>query len=641
MSDMLSTAVSGLLAFQTALDTTSNNIANVDTPGYNEEVANFATSPATPAANGWIGNGVSVVGVTNQYNQFLADQTNSATSSYNQFNTLSSFASDIDNMFSDSTTGLSATLQSFSDAVQTLANSPSDDSARQAVLTQAQSLIGQFQSYQSYLAQLGSQVNSQIQATASSITTLGQSIASLNQQIVAAENNGTGQQPNQLLDQQENLIAQLSADVSVNTVTQSDGAVNVFIGNGQPLVVGGTSATLTSAPDQFNSGQLQLALQTSTGSVNVTPSISGGSLGGLLQFQQQMLIPGENALGQAAVALTTLVNNQNEAGLDLNGQPGQALLAVGGPAVLPSVNNTGNAQVSATISDLGSLSTSNYTLQYDGSAWSLVDSANGASTALSSSTSGGTTTLTGAGMTFTVTGTAGAGDEYLIEPTANAVEGMSLTTNDPAAIAAAAPLVTSAASANTGTAGIQSASVSDLATWTPDDYTLSFSSPTAYTVTNSAGATVVSGSYAAGTPISFDGVAVTLTGSPAAGDSFSIDYNANDSGDNRNALLLANVMNVNVLDGGTQSLAGAVQSYVGTVGLQTSQAQNGTTAQQSAMNSAQTAQQSVSGVNLDQEAANMLQYEQAYQAAAQLIATSQTLFASLLGAVGATATTGG
>jgi len=641
MSDMLSTAVSGLLAFQTALDTTSNNIANVDTPGYNDEVTQLATNPATPAANGWIGNGVSVAGVTNQYNQFLADQTNAATSSYNQLNTLSSFASDIDNMFSDSTTGLSATLQSFSDAVQTLANSPSDDSARQAVLTQAQSLIGQFQSYQSYLAQLGSQVNSQIQATASSITSLGQSIASLNQQIVAAENNGTGQQPNQLLDQQENLIAQLSADVSVNTVTQSDGAVNVFIGNGQPLVVGGTSATLTSAPDQFDSGQLQLALQTSTGSVNVTPSISGGSLGGLLQFQQQMLIPGENALGQAAVALTTLVNNQNEAGLDLNGQPGQALLAVGGPAVLPSVDNTGNAQVSATISDLGSLTTSNYTLQYDGSAWSLVDSANGASTALSSSTSGGTTTLTGAGMTFTVTGTAGAGDEYLIEPTANAVEGMSLTTNDPAAIAAAAPLVTSAASANTGTAGIQSASVSDLATWTPDDYTLSFSSPTAYTVTNSAGATVVSGSYAAGTPISFDGVAVTLTGSPAAGDSFSIDYNANDSGDNRNALLLANVMNVNVLDGGTQSLAGAVQSYVGTVGLQTSQAQNGTTAQQSAMNSAQTAQQSVSGVNLDQEAANMLQYEQAYQAAAQLIATSQTLFASLLGAVGATATTVG
>ncbi len=637
MSDMLSTAVSGLLAFQTALDTTSNNIANVDTPGYNEEVTDFASNTATPAADGWIGNGVSVTGVTNQYNQFLAEQTNSATSSYNQFNTLSTFASDIDDMFSDSTTGLSATLQSFSDAVQTMAQTPSDDSARQAVLTQAQSLIGQFQSYQSYLSQLGSQVNGQISAEASTITSLGQSIASLNQQIVAAEANGTGQAPNQLLDEQENLIAQLSADVSVNTVTQSDGATNVFIGNGQPLVVGDSSSTLTTTPDQFNSGQLQLALQTSTGSVDITSSISGGTLGGLLQFQQQMLIPGENALGQAAVTLTTLVNTQNEAGLTLDGQPGQALLAVGGPAVLPSENNTGNAQVSAAITDLGSLTTSNYYLQYNGTDWSLVDTASGATTALSSSTSDGTTTLTGAGMTFTVTGTANAGDEFLVEPTANAVSGMSLLTDDPAAIAAASPLVTSAASGNTGTASIQSASVPNLASWTPDDYTLSFTSPTAYTLTNSAGATVT-GTYTAGTPISFDGIEVTLTGTPAAGDSFSIDYNADDSGDNSNALLLANVMNVNVLDGGTQSLAGAVQSYVGTVGLQTSQAQNGTTAQQSAMNSAQTAEQSVSGVNLDQEAANMLQYEQAYQAAAQLISSSQTLFASLLDAVDATTT---
>lgn len=640
MGDMLSTAVSGLLAFQTALDTTSNNIANVDTPGYNEEVTEFATNPATPAANGWIGNGVSVVGVTNQYNQFLANQTNGATSGYNQFNTLSTFASNIDNMFSDSTTGLSATLQSFSNAVQTMANTPSDSSARQAVLTQAQALISQFQSYQSSLSQLDSQVNSQISAQASAITSLGQSIASLNQRIVAAEHNGTGQAPNQLLDEQQNLIAQLSADVSVNTVTQSDGSTNVFIGNGQPLVIGGSAATLTATPDQFNSGQTDLSLQTSTGSVDVSNSISGGGLGGLLQFRQQMLLPGENALGQAAVALTTLVNNQNESGLDLNGQPGQALLSVGGPSVLPSSNNTGSASVSASITDLSSLTTSNYYLKYDGTNWSLVDTASGAATALSSSTSGGVTTLTGAGMTLTVTGAAAAGDEYLVEPTANAVNSMSLLTDDASKIAAAAPLVASAAAGNSGTGSIQTASVPNLSAWTPDDYTLSFSSPTAYTVTNSVGATVASGTYTSGTPITFDGIDVTLTGTPAANDSFSIDYNANDAGDNRNALLLANIMNVNALDGGTQSLAGAVQSYVGTVGLQTSQAQNGTTAQQSAMNAAQSAQQSVSGVNIDQEAANMLQYEQAYQAAAQVIAASQSLFDSLLGAVQATATAG-
>lgn len=636
MGDMLSTAVSGLLAFQTALDTTSNNISNVDTPGYNDEITNFATTPATPAANGWIGNGVTVTGVTNSYNQFLAAQTNSATSGYNQLNTLSGLASDINNMFADSSTGLSATLQSFSGAVQTMANSPSDTSARQAVLTQAQTLVSQFQSYQSYLSQLGSQVNSQIGAEASAITSLGQSIAGLNQQIVAAEGNGTGQAPNQLLDEQQNLIAQLSQDVSVNTVTQSNGSTSVFIGNGQPLVVGSSAATLTATPDQFNSGQLQLALQTGSGSVNISDSITGGSLGGLLQFQDQMLTPGENALGQAAVTLTNLVNTQNQAGLDLNGQPGQALLAVGGPAVLPSTHNTGSASVSASVSDLGGLTTSNYYLKYNGTAWTMVDTASGAAAALTTSTSGGVTTLTGGGLTMTVTGTAQAGDEFLVEPTANAVNGMSLTTTDPTKIAAAGPLVSSAAAGNTGTASIQSAVVPSLATWTQGDYTIGFSGSAAYTVTDAAGATVATGTYTPGTPISFEGINVTLAGTPAAGDSFAVNYNANDAGDNSNALLLANVMNVNVLNGGSESLAGAVRSYVGTVGTQTGQAQNGATAQQSAMSSAQSAQQSVSGVNLDEEAANMVQYEQAYQAAAQIIAASETLFTSLLGAVQST-----
>ena len=638
MTDMLSTGVSGLLAFQTALDTISNNISNANTPGYDEEVADLVTNAATPSQDGWIGNGVTVSSVTREYNQYLTSQLNSSTSSYNQFNTLSTLAASIDNMFSDSSTGLSATLQSFSSAVQTLADSPSSSSARQAVLSQAQTLISQFQSYQSNLSQLGSQVNSQLSSEAATITSLGQSIASLNQQITAAQNNGTGQPPNQLLDERDSLINQLSQDVGVTTVTASDGSVNVFIGNGQPLVVGASSTSISAQPDPFDSGQLQLVMQGASGSVNITNSVSGGSLGGLLQFQQQMLTPAENTLGQAAVTLTQLVNTQNEAGLDENGDPGQALLAVGGPQVLASSNNTGNAQVSASVSDLGSLTTSNYYLQYDGSNWSLVDTASGAASALTSSTSGGVTTLTGAGLTLTVTGTAQAGDQFLVEPTGNAVNDMALLSTDPSAIAAAGPLVTSATAGNTGTASIQSATVPDLSAWTQGDYTLAFTSATGYTVTDENGNQVASGTYTAGTPISFDGMNVTLTGTPATGDSFAIDYNADDAGDNSNALLLANVINQNVLDGGTESLSGALQGYVGTIGIQTNQAQNGATAQQSAMNSAQSAQQSVSGVNLDQEAANMLQFEQAYQAAAQVITASNTLFTSLLTAVQSTST---
>lgn len=638
MSDLLSTGVSGLLAFQTALETISNNISNVNTPGYDEESTNLVTNPTSATTEGSIGTGVSVASVTRAYDQYLTEQANGANSSYNQLNALQGFADQINNMFSDPNTGLSATLQSFSSALQSLANAPSQSATRQAVLTQAQALITQFQGYASNLNQLQSQINSQLTSEASTISSLGQQIASLNQQIMQAQANGTGQAPNQLLDQRDNLVNQLSQNVGINTVTESDGAMDVFIGSGQALVVGTNSATLAATPDQFDSNQLQLSFQSSSGSVDITNSLTGGTVGGLLQFQQQMLTPGVNALGQAAVTLTNLVNTQNEAGLDENGAIGQALLAVGGPQVLPSTLNTGSASVSAAVTDLSSLTTSNYYLKYDGANWSLVDTASGASTALSSSVNGGVTTLTGAGLTLTVTGTADAGDQFLVEPTANAVTGMQLLTQDPTAVAAAAPLVTSAAAGNSGTASIQSATVPNTALWTRGNYQLSFTSPTQYTITDSSGNTVQSGAYTSGTPINFNGISVTLTGTPATGDSFAIDDNAGGVGDNRNALLLANIVNQNVLNGGTTSLSSAVQSYVGTVGIQTSQAQNGATAQQSVLNSAQSAQQSVSGVNLDQEAANMLQYEQAYQAAAQIIQTSATLFNSLLTAVQSTAT---
>ncbi len=633
MGDMMSTGVTGLLAFQTALDTISNNISNVNTPGYSEETTNLVTNPSTPTANGWLGQGVTASTITRNYSDFLDAQTRTATSSYNQYNTTAGLANNINNMFADPSTGLSATLQSFSQSIQSLANSPDQDSTRQAVLNQAQSVIAQFQDYQQNLNQLGGQVNTQIQSEASTITSLAQSIASLNQSIMAAQNNGSGQTPNALLDQRNQLVDQLSQHVSVTTVQQSDGSLSVFIGSGQSLVTGGQASTLSASPDQFGSGQLDVSVTTPTSTTDITSQLSGGSLGGLLQFRNTMLIPGQNALGQAAVALTSLVNTQNEAGLDQNGNVGGALLAVGGPQVLTSKENAGSADVTATVSDLGGLTTSNYDLEYDGTNWNMSDTVTGQSTALAASTTGGVTTLTGAGLTMTVTGAAQAGDRFLVEPTANAVEGMSLLTADPAKIAAAGPLVASSTSTNTGSASIVSATVPDLATWTGGNYTLSFTDPTDYNISDSNGNTVATGTYTAGTPITFNGINVTLSGTPAAGDSFAVDDNANGTGDNSNALQMAAILNSKVLNGGAASLSDAVNSYVGSVGLLTSQAQNGATAQQSVMNTAQTAQQSVSGVNLDQEAANLLQFQQAYQAAAQVIAASQTLFQSLITAI--------
>jgi flagellar hook-associated protein 1 FlgK len=319
--------------------------------------------------------------------------------------------------------------------------------------------------------------------------------------------------------------------------------------------------------------------------------------------------------------------------------PGGALLRVGAPRALASDANVGTASVTAAVTaglsgnaaDLGGLTASNYYLNFDGSSWSLVDTASGAATALSASGSG-PVTLTGAGLTLTVAGTAQAGDRFLIEPTSQAVMGFTLLTGDPTRIAAAAPLVTAAATANKGSATIDAGTVPAMAAWVRANYTLAFTSATAYTITGSNGNST-SGTFTPGTPISFNGFTVNLSGTPAVGDSFTIDDNAAGTGDNRNALRLAGLLNTKVLGNGTLSLAGVVSAYVGTVGLQTSQAQNGATAQQSVLASAQAAQSSVSGVNLDEEAARMLKFQQAYQAAAQSIKIAETLFQSLLNAI--------
>src|SRR5580704_16978764 len=353
MGDMLSTGVTGLLAFQQALDTISNNVSNVNTPGYSVETANLIENPPNGSGQVEPGNGVAVSDISRSYNSYLDQQTQAATSSFNQFNTLSTLADTINNMFADPNTGLSATLQNLSLSLQTLANSPSSTSTRTAGISQLQSLVAQYQGYQNQFSQLNGQVNSQLQSEASTVTTLAQQIASLNGQIQAASANGTGQAPNNLLDQRNNDIDQLSQHINVTTLAQSNGTISVFIGTGQALVVGSTASTMSTTADQFNSNQLDVALTSGNVTSDVTNQLTGGTIGGMLQFRSQMLVPAENTLGQSAVALTNLLNTQNAAGLDQNGNIGGALLTVGGPQVLSSSDNTGAATVTASITNVG------------------------------------------------------------------------------------------------------------------------------------------------------------------------------------------------------------------------------------------------------------------------------------------------
>ncbi|MGB6451262.1 MAG: flagellar hook-associated protein FlgK [Steroidobacteraceae bacterium] len=641
MGDILSTSVSGLIAFQQALDVTSNNVANAATPGYDLETANFAEAPGQASSIGYVGNGVDVSSVTRAYSALLAAQVNTSQASYASFNTLGTQAAQIDNMLSDSSTGLTATLQSFVNSLQTLSNSPATTASGQAVLSQAQALVQQLQNYDSQLSQVGSQLESQISTNVNEINTLAGQIASLNGEI--ADQSGSGQTPNQLMDQRDQLVSQLSQYVGVSTVAQGNGETNVYIGSGQALVTGNTAQQLATTPNAYNASEYDIGLVNGNTTVDITSEVSGGSLGGLLATRTQVLDPTQNALGQVSVALATLANQQQQSGMDQTGAQGQPMFAVGGVQVLDSANNADATSLSVTRTALSDLTTDDYVLTYTGGAanggWQLLDQTTGQPVAMTGDGSSANP-LEAAGVSIVANGAGpggavAVGDSFMIQPTAAATEGLSLLLTSPTQIASASLIQTATSSTNTGTGTVSSYGVTDPGSWVPDTYTVSFSGPPAqYAVTNSEGATVASGAYSSGTPITFEGAQVTITGAPANGDAFTVSANSPaNTGDNSNLLALIGTLSSATLDGGTTSLSGAANNLVSQIGTTTQQAQSNASAAQTVNQSASDALNNADGVNLDEEAALMVQYQQAYQACAQMIQASTTMFDSLMTAM--------
>ena len=631
MADLLSTSVSGLLAFQQALNVTSNNIANASTPGYSVETANLTEAPGQSTGIGFIGSGVDVQSITRTYNEYLAQQVRSSQASYSSSNTLATQAGQVDNMLSNSSTGLTATLQSFINSLQTVAGTPTSTPARQALLNQAQALAQQLTSYDSQISQYGSQLESQLRSDVTQVNTITANIASLNQQIAAQSTNG--QTPNQLMDQRDQLITQLSKYVSVQTATESNGSMDVYIGTGQALVTGGTAAKLSTVAGAYDPTQLDVAISGGGTAADITSEISGGELGGLLSARSQVLDPARNAIGQVSVAVASIVNQQQQSGMDLSGAQGQPMFTVGGVQTLPDSGNTGSASLSVTRGSLSALTTDDYRLQYAGGSWQLADVTTGQSVAMTGSGTSASP-FQAPGLSIVTSGAPASGDSFLIQPTAAAAAGFSVALTSPSQIAAASLIQGAAGTANTGAATVKSASVTNPSTWVSGTYTVTFGTANTYQVTNSSGTLVSSGTYASGTPISFNGAQLTLSGAPASGDTFTVGLNnPTNTGDNSNILAMSDALSASALNGGTTSVTGAANSLVSQIGVVTQQAQNNATAQQTVNQSATTSLNNSSGVNLDQEAATMLQYQQAYQAMAQVIQASGQMFTSLISAI--------
>ena len=319
---MLNTAVSGLLAYQRALATTSHNIANVDTPGYSRQRVTLSTRTPEPAGNGFLGKGVSATSVDRIYDQFLGTQLNNRTSSYNQLDTFYTMASQLDSALGDPAVGLTPAMENFFNAIQDVANDPTSIPARQVMLSQAESLNQQFLNISQQFDSLKQSTNTQMTNTVTEVNDLASNIAQLNKDIVSGIGATGGQQPNDLLDQRDVLVNKLSEYVNVSTISNTDGSINVYIGTGQSLVLSGTSNKLAITSNAYDPTQKQIGLATTTSTIDITQQITGGKLGGLLDVRENVIDAGQAALGRVAIGLTNTFNAQHQLGDDLNGNPG-------------------------------------------------------------------------------------------------------------------------------------------------------------------------------------------------------------------------------------------------------------------------------------------------------------------------------
>jgi flagellar hook-associated protein 1 FlgK len=632
LSDLFQISSSALQAFQAAINVTSNNIANASTPGYDVETANL--TEAVPQSNGTttVGSGVEVAGIARAYSQAAASQLNNSQSTLAQLTALQSYAKQIDNEFGTNLGGISTALQSFYSAAATVSNDPTSTAARQALLSDAQGVSGSFQSASSQLNALNTDVNSRITSDVQQINSIAAAIANLNNQIETAASQNGGQPPNELLDQRDQQISSLSQLVGVTTTSQTDGAVNVFIGNAQPLVLEGKSETLTTLPNQFNASQLEIGSSTTAG--QISSQITSGDLGGLLAARSQIINPALNQLGQIAATFSQTVNAQQAQGLDLNGNFGAPIFSVGTPTATASSANADatTATVAINPNGLGALTADNYLLAYRGGTYTLTDQTSGSNVAFTTGGTAGAPTITANGITITLSATPAAGDQFLIRPTANAASTFTTVLTDPSKIAAAGAIQTAAADTNTGSGAISSGTVLNAGNaqlLTP--VTIAFTGATSYTINGGLPQTL-----GANGVIAANGWQVQITGSPQSGDTFTVKSNAGGTGDNRNALALAAGQSTGVLSGGTVSVTGAASALVTGLGSQAQQINTAQAAQTAINTQASNAVQSTTGVNLDQEAANLLQWQQAYQAAAQALTIGNSLFTTLIDAVNGT-----
>lgn len=466
MTDLLNIGAGALKAYQTSIATTGHNISNADVDGYSRQRVELTTQPGTDFGVGFIGNGVTVEDIARIVDDSVVRQLRLDTSNFNELDAFVSQIDQLDRILADSSTGLSTGFESFFAAMQQGANDPTSIPVRSLIISEAEALTDRFNTISTRFKDFNDAINTQLAASAKQVNSYAKAIASINQQILNVSKPGVGQQPNDLLDQREKLLQGLSELVSVNVIQEDNGTVNVLIGNGQPLVVGSVSAEIQ-VQDGENDPQRKDVIVIAGNSVQpITKSITGGTLGGLIDYRETVLDESINSIGRIALAFNDAVNTLQRQGIDLNGQFGADLFQdINDPAftyervTANRFNSEPNdAVISVDITDVSQLTKSDYLLEFPGpgtSRYTLTRQSDGVVVKEGPFSGLYPFRIQHAGFQISLeSGTFNKGDAFLIQPTRNGADDINMVLNSERELAFALPIAAQASLSNNGSATI-------------------------------------------------------------------------------------------------------------------------------------------------------------------------------------------
>jgi flagellar hook-associated protein 1 FlgK len=670
---LLNVGISALTTNQKLLQVTGNNISNAGVESYSRQRAEVSTRPEQLLGGSYQGTGNTVDNISRVVDQFLITQIQLDTSSRSSLEAFARNMEQVDGLLSDDFSGLSAILSEFFAAIESSAQDPTSEPARQVVITQAESLALKINNLSDRVEQQLNFVDGQLRALSSQATTLAKGIASLNEGIADQVARGGGAQPNQLLDQRDEMLRQLAEIVNISTVKDGND-LNVFIGNGLPLVTGFKALALDT--QQGVDGVNIMLVGRGSVSQRVTHLMSGGEMGGLLDFRE---VGGDllNVIGRIGIGLADSVNQQNALGIDLDGNAGGTIFRDVNAGTIPQSRIIADGDNSAptlqnmaiNITDVGQLTTSDYRLSVvdnDGAApldYRILRVSDNATTIVNGIAGAQSIAIDGFSIDISSATQANLAlnDQFRIRPTRAGGADTTVDITRQQELAYSVPVVTDAKIGNNGTGVISSgemlAIVDDSAlALTPANpiyqsagvlaapVLIQFTTATDYTVYETSdpfnpavlfSGTIIPGQKneifgSQGTDPKFIGFQVTIDGAPQVNDEFTIDFNQNGSSDNRNAAALSGIRAQNILDGNSTNFENSYGRLIERIGTQTAQAKVGRDASESLLFQSQASRDSMAGVNLDEEAANLIKFEQAYNASAQLITVARQIFDTLL-----------